>query len=200
MTLSARAGSVALAAGSSLMAADETLLQWIIQAKRGDAAAFECILRHFERLVLRTAQRMLGNSEDAKDAAQEVFLRLHKNLSKFSEEREMIPWLYRITVNICLDELRRKAPSGQEELELLDDRLNPEGELAERQRRDLLVAGLQELAPKEKAAIILRDLEGCSTAEVAKALGSTEATVRSQISTARIKLRNFVVSRTRSRS
>ena len=97
----------------------------------------------YERIVLRVARRLLADSELARDAAQEVFLRLHAKLGKFQEE--------------------------------------------------LVAAALQELSPREREAIVLRDLEGLSTAEVARVLRSSEGTVRSQISTGRVKIKKFIL-------
>ena len=83
------------------------------QAKAGDAAAFEAILCQFERSVLLTAMRLLnGNLEDAKDAAQQVFLRLHRSLHQLDANRHFASWLYRITVNVCRDMLRVRPPPG----------------------------------------------------------------------------------------
>jgi RNA polymerase sigma-70 factor, ECF subfamily len=80
-------------------------------AKAGDLASFEQIVVLYERLVLRLAQRLLMDRELAQDAAQEVFLRLHGKLGKFQEEKDLDPWLYRITVNICHDLRRRAKPN-----------------------------------------------------------------------------------------
>jgi RNA polymerase sigma-70 factor, ECF subfamily len=83
------------------------LARLVKQAKAGDAAAFESILCQFERRVLLTAMRLLnGNLEDAKDAAQQVFLRLHRSLHQLDANRHFASWLYRITVNVCRDMLR----------------------------------------------------------------------------------------------
>src|SRR5260370_676753 len=79
------------------------------RAKRGDLAAFEQLLVRHERLVLGTALRLLGRLEDAQDAAQEVFLKLHRNLHQFDEVRDFTPWLYRVTVNVCRDQQRART-------------------------------------------------------------------------------------------
>lgn len=177
---------------------EQTLLRsWIHKARAGDQAAFERILAAHERIVLRTAQRLLANSEDAKDAAQEVFLRLHRKLGRFREEGEFVPWLYRMTVNICLDWKRRskRAISIDQTLESADWSLNPEQALRAAQERALIVDALRRLPERERLAIVLRDLEGRSTGEVAGILGSAEATVRSQISTGRAKIRKYLFER-----
>jgi len=166
----------------------------VAAAPAGDRAAFERLLRQHERLVLMTALRLLGNLEDAQDAAQEVFLRLYRNLGKVEAAGNFAGWLYRVTVNVCHDHRRRRprAADLQEVAEVAAGLADPQQELTEAERRRALELSLRRLSEKERAALVLRDLEGLTTAEVARALGSSEATVRSQISKARVKVRNFV--------
>src|SRR5882757_636438 len=80
-------------------------------AKSGDAQAFESLLRSHEAQVARTAFRLLGNRQDAQDASQEVFLRLHRNLRKIDDAGNLSGWLYRVTVNACHDILRKRKPA-----------------------------------------------------------------------------------------
>jgi RNA polymerase sigma-70 factor (ECF subfamily) len=152
-------------------------------------------------MVLRTAQRLLLNEADASDAAQDVFVRLHQSFARFDEERDILPWLYRMTVNICHD-IRRKRrtflaisdvyePAGSGE--------TPEDLMGTEERRALMFEALGILSDREREAIVLRDLEGLSTAEVAAVLGSTETTVRSQISMGRAKLRDHIARKLRRR-
>jgi RNA polymerase sigma-70 factor (ECF subfamily) len=166
------------------------------QAKAGDAAAFEAILCQFERRVLLTAMRLLnGNLEDAKDAAQQVFLRLHRSLHQLDANRHFGSWLYRITVNVCRDMLRVRARRPVVPLEEAGH-CAMAGGTEDAMRRDeqmrLIYAALATLPERERAAIVLRDIEGISTSEVARILGSSEATVRSQISNGRVKIRRFI--------
>jgi len=165
-------------------------------AKAGDAAAFEAILCQFERRVVLTAMRLLnGDLEDAKDAAQQVFLRLHRSLHQLDADRHFASWLYRITVNVCRDMLRVRARRSVVSLEEAGS-CTIAGGAEDAMRRDeqmrLIYAALAALSEHERAAIVLRDLEGFSTAEVARILQSSEGTVRSQISYARVKIRKFV--------
>lgn len=173
------------------------LRHYIQQAKGGDASAFERIILVHERMVLRTAQRLLLNAEDARDAAQEVFLKMHKNLGSFREEKALAPWLYRMTVNVCLDSKRRRRTGVpmEETAELRDSARDPEEALCAAEERELVKAALRQLPERERAAIVLRDVDGLSTAEAAAILGSSEGTVRSQISTARTKIRKFIAGR-----
>ena len=166
----------------------------IAAAKAGDLAAFESLMRQHQRLVLVTALRLLGKLEDAQDASQEVFLRLYRNLGKIDTVRNVPGWLYRVTVNVCHDMTRKRpAPVAVDEMpELADTGADPQQSASQAERRRALQMSLRFLSEKERAAIVLRDLEGLSTGEVARALGSSEATVRSQISKARIKVRAFM--------
>jgi RNA polymerase sigma-70 factor (ECF subfamily) len=164
------------------------------RARAGDLAAFEAVMRQYERLVLVTALRLLGNMEDAKDVSQEVFLRLYRNLGKVEAEKNYQAWLYRVTVNACHDVGRKRKPSvAMEDVpDPVSADADPQQSLTGAERQRVLQMSLSALSTKERAALVLRDLEGLSTEEVARALGSSEATVRSQISKARVKMRDFV--------
>jgi RNA polymerase sigma-70 factor (ECF subfamily) len=163
-------------------------------ARTGDLPAFEQLMRKYERLVLVTALRLLGNLEDAQDVSQEVFLKLYRNLGKVEAEGALAGWLYKVTVNACYD-LRRRRPASvsmEDSPEPVAPASDPQQGVSEQERRRVLELSLRMLSARERAALVLRDLEGLSTEEVARALGSTEATVRSQISKARVKMRDFV--------
>jgi RNA polymerase sigma-70 factor (ECF subfamily) len=168
--------------------------RWLAQAEAANAATFEEIVEAHAALVLRTAQRLLLREADAQDAAQEVFLKLHRFASKFDESRDLRPWLFRMTVNVCHD-LRRKRKLDLA-LENVPERAasepTPEERWSAEERRQMLFSALAALTDREREAIVLRDLEGLTTAEVGEAMGTTEATVRSQIAMGRAKLKDFV--------
>jgi len=166
----------------------------IAAARAGDRAAFETLMRQYERLVLVTALRLTGKLEDAQDVSQEVFLRLYRNLAKVERESNLQAWLYRVTVNACHDLARKRKPSVamEDAPDLVSTGSDPQQSIAGAERQRALRLSLRALSEKERAALVLRDLEGLSTEEVARALGSSEATVRSQISKARVKMRDFV--------
>jgi RNA polymerase sigma-70 factor (ECF subfamily) len=167
----------------------------IAAAKAGDLAAFEQLMRRHERLVLVTALRLLGSLADAQDASQEVFLKLYRSLAKVEAQGNISGWLYRVTVNACHD-LRRRRPAAavpmEDAGELASGEADPPEQTAELERRRVLRMSLRTLSERERAALVLRDLEGLSTGEVARVLGSSEATVRSQICKARVKVKDFV--------
>jgi RNA polymerase sigma-70 factor (ECF subfamily) len=177
---------IALAAGRLTLTGEPSEL--VRRARRGDIDAFEQLMRAHDRQVYRLAARLLGNDADAQDAAQEVFLRLHRSLSRIDEDRAIGPWLYRVTVNVCNDVLRcRRTAAPLEEI--------PSG--GDTQTVLEVQAALNRLPEKQRAAIVLREVEGLSTAEVAEILGSTETTVRSAIAIARSKLRQWLIRRSR---
>jgi RNA polymerase sigma-70 factor (ECF subfamily) len=152
--------------------------------------ADELVAAH-RQMVLRTAYRLLGNPEDAEDAAQEVFIRLFRHRGDIGYEPKA--WLYRVTVNVCNDYYRRGRFSDTARMpETAAGAPDPEQQLASKERKQLVLAGLQRLAPRERACIVLRDIEGLSTAEVADILGVAEVTVRGQIHSARVKLAKYV--------
>jgi RNA polymerase sigma-70 factor, ECF subfamily len=179
-------------------ARDEELIRLVRQAKAGDTAAFETILVRYQRQVLLTALRLLNrNLEDAKDAAQQVFLRLHRSLHQLDENRHFASWLYRITVNVCRDMLRARRPALS--LEEAGEVAAAAGEdtIQQDEQRRMIYAALATLPERERTAVVLRDLEGLTTSEVARIMGRSQVTVRSQISNARVKIRKFVIRRQR---
>jgi RNA polymerase sigma-70 factor (ECF subfamily) len=177
------------------------LTMLLTRAASGDAAAFEQIVVRHERRVLTLSWRLLGAMEDAQDAAQEVFLRTFKYLHRFDTQKPFEPWLVRMTVNVCRDLGRARQQrsailveqgNSYDNVEQSARRNGPHEELQFEQQRQMLYRALNELPDKERTAFVLRDIEGMTTAETAEALGSSEATVRSQISSARLKIRKCV--------
>ena len=173
----------------------------IEQAKEGDSFAFEQLITSYQHRVVATAWRILGNQEDARDAAQEVFLRVYRHLKKFRSGEDFSAWLYRITINVCRDAHRRRGPQdrfasleSERELGNLPDAASADDVEAAAilsQEQAIIASALDTLSPKEREAIVLRDLEGLSTEEVARILGSSATTVRSQISSARSKIKQY---------
>jgi RNA polymerase sigma-70 factor (ECF subfamily) len=173
----------------------EESVQALTRAIAGDRGAFDELIVRYERGVLMTAWRLLGRLEDAQDAAQEVFLRLFRHMRRFDQNRRLLPWLYRMTVNVCRDLHRKRRRSEALAAELVvpaGAAFDPAGEITKAEQERIIAAALKTLTEKERAAIVLRDIEGLSTKDVAGILGSSEATVRSQISSARVKIRKFV--------
>lgn len=169
-------------------------------AQAGDSTAFDQIILGHQRKVIAVAWRMLGNQDDARDAAQEVFLRIYRHINKFDPNQDFSGWLYRIIINVCRDFARKRGRANQTSLDAERESgsfIEPisshdvEADLLRIQEHAILLRALDALTEKERAAIVLRDLEGLATEEVARILGSSPTTVRSQISSARMKIRIF---------
>jgi RNA polymerase sigma-70 factor (ECF subfamily) len=163
----------------------------------GDSSAFERIVQRYETRVMTLAARLLGTRDDARDVAQEVFLRAFKYLHRLDLQKPVEPWLMRITVNVCRDAARRRQRSEStfvetEGPETIDESPDPYAGLVKKQERQIVQRALSCLPEKERLAIVLRDLEGLSTSEVASILQSSETTVRSQVSRGRLRLKALI--------
>jgi RNA polymerase sigma factor (sigma-70 family) len=165
----------------------------------GDSAAFESIILRYERRVVALAMKLLGTTEDAQDAAQEVFLRAYKYLHRLDLQKPIEPWIMRMTVNVCKNVARKRQRRLDtfSESEMLDASVagkscDPHAGIVEEQERQMLWKALSNLPEKERIAITLRDIEGFSTTEVAAILGSSETTVRSQVSRARVRMKDAI--------
>ena len=149
---------------------------------------------------------MMNHSEDAKDISQEVFLKAYKNMKNFDERSMFSTWLYRITTNTCIDEMRKRkgkqSYSLEEELEneegsmqrqIADEGETPEESLLREERKSELLQALDTLSEEHKAAVILRDIRGLSYEEVAEIVDLPMGTVKSRISRARNQLKNEIL-------
>lgn len=186
--------------GNALIRNQTSLALLIERAAGGDAVAFEQIMIHSQPRVMAMSWRMLGNEADARDATQDVFLRVYKYLGRFNRNQDFFAWLYRITMNVCRDALNKRrhqhavsitANADEAFLEIPAPQDDVEQTLMHAQRRELIFRAIATLPYKERASIVLRDVEGLSTEEVARVLKSSSTTVRSQISSARKKIRDY---------
>ncbi|MFZ0748455.1 MAG: RNA polymerase sigma factor [Pyrinomonadaceae bacterium] len=181
---------------------DQSSLSLLIErAANGDKAAFEQVMINSEQRVMAMTWRMLGNEADARDASQEVFLRVYKYLGRFRRDQDFFAWLYGITVNVCRDFLKKRqnhtsrfVSFGEDAgvaYEVADEHADAEQALVQTQQHELIGKAMGTLPFKERASIVLRDVEGLSTDEVARIMKSSATTVRSQISSARKKIRIY---------
>lgn len=167
------------------------------RARAGDFDAFEQLIRRHERRVFRTALRLLRKEEDAEDAAQEVYLRLYKHLGRLKQDQDVMPWLYRVTLNVCHDMNRRRERSAaasltmaeRPDLEPRDPAPSPHQQTADAEEWRIMSRALAALPEKQQASIVLRDLEGLPESSVARILDVSQATVRTHVCRARLRLR-----------
>ncbi len=172
----------------------------------GDTEAFEALVLEHQNKVYSLALRMVGNEEDARDMAQEAFIRAYGSLAGFRGDSKFSVWLYRLTSNICIDFLRSRGKkrtvsmtwAGDEgedagELEIPDETWSPENQLERSLTRESVRRGLESLSPQYREILLLREINGLSYAEIAGALSLEEGTVKSRIFRARKKLCDFLL-------
>jgi len=177
-------------------------------AKKGDIEAFEKLIETHEKKVFNIALRMMGNSEDAKDMAQETFIRVYRSLGDFKEQSSLSTWIYRITTNICLDELRKrknkkvlyiddniKSDDGEIKRDIVSDDLTPEEKVERDEIKRMLNSAINDLSDEHRTVIILRDIQGFSYKEISDITNCPEGTVKSRICRARQALKEILVSK-----
>ena len=176
---------------------------WIDAARQGDQAAFEQLVRLYEKRVFALTLRMCRNPEDAAEAAQEAFLSAWQGLAFFRGESSFATWLYRLASNACVDLLRREGrrqsaagPSLNDEevqLEVPDTAPSPQEQAERSELRQQIEAGLQALTPDHRQVLLLREMHQLSYDEIAQTLDVDVGTVKSRINRGRKQLRNFLL-------
>jgi len=172
---------------------DEELVRLCQERLPGDPRPFRTLVVRYRDRVIDTAYRFLGNPHDAEDVAQEVFLKVYRGLSDFQAKSSFSTWLYRITINTCKNELRRRSrqPSLLEpDLESLGIFLPPvpsaEQAVIADERRDAIQETLARLSETDREALILRDVQGLSYQEVAEVLDTGLSAAKMRVRRARL--------------
>jgi RNA polymerase sigma-70 factor (ECF subfamily) len=182
--------------GPEEQAEDRALVE---RAARGDRDAFGALVQRHRDRFFNLAYQVVRNREDALDVAQDAFVKAFAALSSFKGEATFTTWIHRIVVNLAIDCLRRRRRGDPT---TYDDRLavpddeearptaaeDPETALEARQVRALLARGIRALPPAHRAVLILREIEGLSYDEIARAVGCSLGTVMSRLFYARRKL------------
>ncbi len=182
---------------------DDTIL--IREAQRGNSAAFEELVRHYDQAVLRLALHLTGTEHDAQDVYQDAFLKAYKNIGSFRFECSFYTWIYRIVTNLCLDHLRKKTVRKEDapvvkdgsggEYDLLDQvpdgraGANPERDLMRRQLGSRISGALEKLTPRERMVFELKHYHGLKLRTVGEILHTTEETAKNTLFRATQKLR-----------
>jgi RNA polymerase sigma-70 factor, ECF subfamily len=171
-----------------------------IRARGGEMVAFETLVTRKTSAVVSLARRIVGNTEDARDVAQMVFLRVWNEIHRYDEKYSFNTWLYRIATNLAIDFLRssrsRERAHGAT-LHIVREREESSASDATRNAEDAELARLFEtvsgrLSEKQKAAFVLREMQDCETKEIAEILGCGESTVRNHLFNARRILRKEI--------
>jgi RNA polymerase sigma-70 factor (ECF subfamily) len=177
-------------------AEDGTLLEAF---RRGEESAFTALVIKYREAIYRVARRMLNNHEDAADATQEVFIRAYRALHRFDGRSQLYTWLYRITVNLCLDARSRlsrmSVVEGEDALQSVaaGPRLEDEAEYHESGR--FIAEAVAELPPRQRAMVVLRLYQDLPYQDIAEIMGCTEGTVKATMFAALRKLRQTLTAR-----
>ena len=174
----------------------------VAAAKKGDEAAFEKLVRQYDRQIFRVAQHITQNREDAEDIVQDVFLKAYTKLEQFQGNSKFSTWLVRIAVNESLMRLRKRKTSktvsmnedvqteeGSIPRDFAEWRPNPEQLYGQSELSEILQKTIQGLPPGFRTVFTLRDVENLSTEETAEALGLSVPAVKSRLLRARLQLR-----------
>lgn len=169
------------------------------RAKRGDADAFEALMTPEEGRVWALCLRMLGNTEEARDAAQETMIRAWRALPSFRGEARFGTWVYRIAVRTCLDRMRKREETVPLEtlqesgFEPMDPAPEPEGRVLQAEKSKVLRQALDRLPEEMRTALVLTSMDGQSYEEAAEVLEVPVGTVRSRIARAKLKLQKILL-------
>lgn len=165
--------------------------------QNGDMGAFDQLFNRHQELVYNVARKMMGNEDDAQDLLQEVFLRVYEKIDKFKPKpASFSTWLYRLTVNLCIDELRKQkkdatiVPLEEALSEMQAD--TPEDNALSGDLERQVYKALDSLREKERVIIILRYMEGLSHEELAQVFKCSVGRVKSRLHEARHKLRTIL--------
>lgn len=190
-------------AGHTVGRIDDTLL--VREAQRGNRAAFEELVRHYDQAVLRLAVHLTGSEHEAQDIYQEAFLKAYKSVGNFRFECSFYTWIYRIVTNLCLDHLRKRqvrkeeppvaTDSTGEQYDVLDRvpdgraAANPERDLMSRELASRISNALEKLTPRERMVFELKHYHGLKLRTVGEVLNTTEETAKNTLFRATQKLR-----------
>ena len=176
---------------------DDSLVR---EARQGDARAFRTLVERYQRRVYQLALGMVKDPDEAMDITQETFVRVHRYLPSFKGDSAFFTWTYRIATNLCLDAARRRGRSERVEIDESDAEIEarmdpPSAAFAGPQRAALnaelkakIDDALASLSENHRAILLLREVEGLSYEELARALGIRKGTVMSRLFHARLKM------------
>jgi RNA polymerase sigma-70 factor (ECF subfamily) len=165
----------------------------VTQAQAGDRNAFSELVRIHARGVFNVVYHMCGDALVAEDAAQETFIRAWQKLSSYRPQTSLRNWLYRIAFNAGMDMLRKEkriVPNDIEDLNLRDERPDPESLASQKERTAVVQKAVMSLPDASRAVLVLREYEGMSYHEIADALDIPLGTVMSRLNYARKLLKD----------
>lgn len=174
---------------------DEDDTELIQQIKKGDERAFEELIKRYSNRIINLATRIMGSHDDGWDIAQDVFISVWKNIKSFDTVRDFYPWVRKITINACYEELRRRkghlesslddVEEDEPSIDLPDKTYSPADILDKIELREMVEKALNSLPEHYRVTLWLRIIENLSYEEIAETLNINIGTVKSRISTAR---------------
>jgi len=177
----------------------------VARCSKGDPLAFEELVRKHQQMVLNLAYHYLGHQNDIEDVAQKIFTKVYFSLPKFDTRRPFFPWLYRIAINQCYDELRRLrrlkirtfSELNFEEISSVENLISQQGAAPanDENRKEnvaLLYRMLDQLPEQQRLAVVLRDIEDMPYSQMAGKLQCTEQAARLKVFRARSRLKTLV--------
>ncbi len=180
-------------------------LKLVERSKGGDLTAFEELVLMYQKQIYNLSYRMMGNEEDACDMTQEAFLKAFRAIKKFNSKSTFGTWVYRIAVNTCIDELRKRKKIKlypvvhNDNLEsdgsklIVDTADLPEEQIEQRETAKQVQRAINSLPEDHRTVIILRDIQGKAYQEIARILNLNIGTVKSRISRARQGLKEELI-------
>ncbi len=164
--------------------------EWLNQAQRGDAQAFTCLLEAYQRPVFNLCYRMLGNAQDAEDAAQETFLRAYQSLRRYDNSRPFSTWLLSIAAHYCIDQIRKRRVQivSVEELpvpDLPEPSPGMESNLSKKEEQQRIKAVIGVLDETDRAAVVMYYWYDFSYEEICQALSLSLSALKSRLHRAR---------------
>ncbi len=176
--------------------------------KAGDDDAFSDLVLKYEQRVFNHCLRMVRHEQESQDLTQEVFIKVYRSIRSYEHTYAFYTWLYRITVNCCIDHVRKKrrhaplvslspAPPGSpadsvRERALPDERYVPEQQMLNRELNAVLQQAIAQLSPKLKEIIVAKEIWGLSYQEIAQNLNCSRGTVKSRLFRARERLKELL--------
>ncbi len=158
------------------------------RSQAGDGRAFGEVIAAYERIVYTVALRMTGDRDEARDLTQAVFVKVYRRLAEFDPRRRFFSWIYRITLNECIDRLRQRRPEGPLDPEMVDPGESPSDRTERHERENIVQEALLNLTEDHREVIVLRHYLQRSYAEMAEDLRLPESTVKSRLFEARQQL------------
>jgi len=165
------------------------------RCRRGDGLAWEALVRRFQSRVYSVAYHYMRDADEARDAAQDIFVRVYQRLDGYDGSSAFIAWLLRVSRNVCIDRLRRRAARPPASDLALDDGVelagggpSPEDAAANSDRKALLYRALHAMSEKNREIILLKEIHGLKIEEISEMLDLPIGTVKSRSSRARIEL------------